>query len=90
MLEDFFSKIAGLWLKKKLDLREGPLDGTKPWYQSVTIWSSIVSGIVGTYISLIAGGAHLPAIPGWVITILSAVGVYGRATATEKIASPTQ
>lgn len=61
------------------------MDGEKKWYLSKNIWASVVSGLIAIYLSLIAGGVHLPAIPAWVITILSAVGVYTRVTATDKI-----
>jgi len=61
------------------------MDGTKPWWASKTILASVVTGVIGIYLSLKTGGVHLPDIPGWVVTLLSAMGVYGRVTATDKI-----
>lgn len=64
---------------------EDKMDGTKPWYTSKNLWSNVVSGLIGIYLSLIAGGVHLPAIPPWIVTILSAIGVYTRVIATDKL-----
>lgn len=58
---------------------------TKPWYQSKTILSAIGSGLMGLYLTLIGAGLHLPAVPPWVVTVLSAIGIYGRTTADTKI-----
>lgn len=84
-IPDWILRIAGRKIADKIGLEE-KMDSTKPWYQSKTIWTSIVSGIVGIYITLQTGGqVHLPPIPGWVLTILGAIGVYTRSTATDKI-----
>lgn len=54
----------------------------KPWYLSKTVWASIFTGLVGTYIELDGAlGRELPDIPGWFLLALSALGLYGRATA---------
>lgn len=60
------------------------MDGTKPWYQSKNIWAAVVTAVVGLYMSL-APQFHFPAIPEWIFTLLGAVGVYTRVTATDKI-----
>lgn len=57
----------------------------KPWYQSKTILSSAVTGVMGIYLTLVAHGVHLPAIPPLVITVLAGMGIYGRVTADTKI-----
>lgn len=84
-IPDWILKIFGHKIADKLGLQEGKMDGQKKWYLSKTIWSSVVSGLIAIYLSLIASGVHLPGIPAWVITILSAVGVYTRVTATDKL-----
>lgn len=54
----------------------------KKWYLSKTIWAALITGLIGTYLELDAAtGGTLPDIPGWVLMLLSALGVYGRATA---------
>lgn len=82
---DWLIKLFGKNISNKLGLQEGVMDGTKPWYQSKTIWANVVTGLIGVYLSLITSGVHLPAIPSWVITLLSSIGIYSRVTATDKI-----
>ena len=65
----------------------------KRWYQSKTIWTSIVTGIVGVYEvvqPILAGhGINLPATNGaamgTVLAILASLGVYFRKTTTSVI-----
>lgn len=85
MLEDFFAKISGIWFKKKLDLEEGPMDGVKPWYKSLTIWTGVVTVLIATYNSVSTNVHQLPVLPDWILAFLGAVGVYGRARATDKL-----
>lgn len=86
MVPDFIIRLIGRRIADKLRLQEGTkMDGTKPWYTSRTIWAVSVSGMIGIYMSLIQAGVHLPQIPAWVITLLSAVGVYTRSAATDKL-----
>lgn len=87
LVPNFILRMIGYKIADKLQLQEGGLMPTKPWWQSKTILSGIVTGVVGVYLSLIANGVHLPAIPAWIITILSAVGIYGRVTADTTITS---
>lgn len=61
------------------------MDGSKPWYQSLTIWSLVGSGMLGIYTHLLQNGAHIPEIPAWVITALSFLGIYNRYTAKKKL-----
>lgn len=86
-IPDFILNMFGRRLADKLKLTEGYMP-TKPWYKSKTILASIVTGLIGIYTSLIANGVHLPSIPAWIVTILSAIGIYGRITATTTIGSP--
>jgi hypothetical protein len=76
-------KFASKQLGKKL--KEGPMD-SKKWYLSKTMWSNIVIVLIGTYelikTHMVPG---LPPIPPILLTILGAIGIYGRATATQAI-----
>lgn len=83
-IPDFVLKIFGRKIADKLNLQEGTLEDTKPWYQSKTIWAGAVAALVGVYNSIAAVKA-LPPIPDWVFTILGAIGIYTRATADTKI-----
>lgn len=83
-MPDFVLRWIGGQVADKIKLQEGPMDSTKKWYQSKNIWNSIVTGLVATYIA-VAGQVGWPAIPTWLITILSAIGVYTRVVATDKI-----
>jgi hypothetical protein len=85
IIPDFLLRFFGKEIGQSL--KEGPMNGTKPWYQSKTIWTSIVSGVIGTYLSLLANGVNLPMIPPWIITILSGIGVYTRINATDQISN---
>lgn len=84
-IPDFVLKIFGRKIATSLKLEEGTMDGTKKWYTSKNLWSCVISGLLGTYLALIQQGVHLPEIPAWILTLLGAVGVYSRATATEKL-----
>lgn len=53
---------------------------------SKTVWAAIITGLVGTYLQLDqALGGQLPDIPGWVLLVLSALGLYGRTVAKEAV-----
>ena len=83
-IPDFVLKWIGKDISEKLNLTEGAMDGTKKWYQSKTIWTSIITGLLGLYISL-QPQLGWPGVPAWLLTILGAIGVYTRSTATDKI-----
>lgn len=85
MFQNFFAKIAGKFLSKKLDLQEGVVD-TKKWYLSKGVWTGVVTGLMGIYLSL-SPQLNLPAVPEWIIALLGALGVYSRVTAETKIGS---
>lgn len=83
MFDNLLAKIAGKWIAKKADLQEGPME-TKPWYQSKTLWTAMVGGLIGVYGAI--GSFHpLPPIPNWVYTLLGSLGLYGLRTADTKI-----
>jgi len=87
-IPDFVLRFAGKQVAKNLDLQEGPM-GTKKWYQSKTMWSDAVTilvGIVGLVDTHFTGG-KIATNPGYgvVLTILGAMGLYGRAKATTTI-----
>ena len=83
-LPDFIIKMIGRNVAEKLNLREDSKMETKPWYQSKTLWTAIVGGLVGIY-QAVSAIHPLPAIPSFVFTLLSAVGLYGLRTADTKI-----
>ena len=83
-LTDFFYRWVGRRIADKIDLKEGYMEDTKKWYQSKNIWTGVVTAIVGLYLSL-APQFHWPNIPDWIFTILGAIGVYTRVTASTKI-----
>ena len=58
---------------------------TKPWYQSKTIVSMIVTVLVVAYNEAVAVGFGLPQIPEFVYGVLAALGVYGRAVANTSL-----
>lgn len=65
---------------------------TKPWWTSKTIWSDIVTIGVALYGSIAGNlapdlGFHLKPIPAAFLTLLGALGVYGRATANTTLDS---
>lgn len=85
MFENFFAKIAGKLAARKLDLKETTeMNETKPWYQSKGVWTGVVTGVLGIYIS-VAPGLHLPVVPEWIFALLGGLGIYTRVSADTKI-----
>lgn len=80
----WIAKMVGWFAKNKIDLQEGPMDSTKSWYKSKTIWTGVVTVIIAGY-SAAAPIWNLPAIPEWVFAILGTIGIYTRVKATDKI-----
>ena len=60
------------------------ITGSKPWYQSKTIWVAVITAMIAAYNSA-SGSFHLPGIPEFVYGILAALGIYNRVTTTTKI-----
>lgn len=58
---------------------------TKPWYQSKTIWSAIVTAILGAIQPVSAAFGHPIAVPLWIIEVLTGLGLYGLRTGDAKI-----
>ena len=82
----FLAKQAG----KKLGLTEGPMTDKKKWYKSKTVLTALVTALLGMYGIVDAQigpafGFDLPQIPAIALTILGALGIYGRAAATKEI-----
>jgi len=64
--------------------------GTKPWYQSKTVWATLLTTLCGIYeivsTYLFPGlGKSLPAVPDMVYVLLGALGLYGRIAVTKTI-----
>lgn len=80
------AKVAG----RNLKLEEGPMTDSKAWYKSKGVINGILIVAFGVYDLLRANlapqvGWNLPEIPPIVFTILGALGIYARATATKVI-----
>ena len=85
LLPDFILKLIGKNIAGKLDLKEDTtMNEAKPWFQSKTIWTAIITALIGIY-NAIGAVKNLPPVPDWVFTILGGIGVYTRSTATTKI-----
>lgn len=52
----------------------------KPFWKSKTFWAALLTGVIGLWNSL-APETGLPPVPEWVLVVLAALGLYGRATA---------
>lgn len=84
-IPDFLIRLAGKKIAKKLNLQENQVE-SKKWYQSKTVWAGVVAVLSGTYELVRANLApQLPPIPTWIFTLLGAIGVYGRVTASTTI-----
>jgi hypothetical protein len=57
---------------------------TKAWYLSKSIWTGVVTAVIGLYLTL-APQFGWPAIPEIIFVILGSFGVYTRATANTTI-----
>ena len=88
-IPDFIVKMLGKKLGKSL--MEDSLMPTKPWYQSKTVWSDIVTillAILG-FVDKTWTGGHIVSSPFYsmALTFLGAMGIYGRTTSTTTISS---
>jgi hypothetical protein len=89
-LPDWFYGIVGKKISKALKLEDGPMEDNKSWYKSKGVLSGIAIALLGTYDLLrlhVAPqfGWPLPEVPSFVYTLLAAVGIHARVTATAKI-----
>lgn len=89
-LKDVFVKLAAKKTAKMLKLEEGPMSESKPWYRSKGVITGIITVLIGTYEAVKVSiapqvGWTLPDIPPLVYTILGALGVYARVSATAKV-----
>jgi hypothetical protein len=89
-LKNFILKFAGRKAARELDLKEGPVENKKKWYQSKSILNGILIALFGSYELARANvaphfGWTLPEVPGWVYTFLGAMGIYSRVVAEKKI-----
>lgn len=57
----------------------------KPFWKSKTFWAVLITGLIGLWNSL-SPETGLPPVPDWVITVLAALGLYGRAVAQGPLA----
>lgn len=52
----------------------------KPFWKSKAFWSMFIAGGIGLWNTLVPE-TGLPPVPDWVVIVLSALGLYGRAVA---------
>ena len=89
-LKNWITKLIAKRVAKELNLKEGPMDKTKKWYQSKSVLTGIVTVLIGTYEAIKLSvapefGWNLPNIPPLVYTVLGALGIYSRVVAEKKI-----
>ena len=88
-LKNLVAKIVAKKVAKNLDLQEGKMEDGKKWWQSKTIWSDVLTTLVGVWgvaaPVLADHGVNLPPIPPVLLTFLGAMGIYGRKVATKPI-----
>lgn len=85
-LPDFIYRFIGREAAAKLDLKEGNLMDTKPWYQSKTIWTAIIGVLLGAVQPISAAFGHPITVPNWVFEVLGAAGLYSVRTGSTPIA----
>lgn len=83
MFENLIAKLGGKFLASRLKLQEGKVE-SKKWFLSKGVWTGIVTGLMGIYLSL-AQQLNLPAVPEWIFALLGALGIYSRVVAETKI-----
>lgn len=89
-IKNLFVKKAANEISKKLDLKEGPMEDGKKWYQSKGVITGITAVLLGTYEMIRVNlapqlGWHVPEIPPILFTFLGALGIYSRVTADKII-----
>lgn len=86
MFEKFIATLIGRKIVNKLHLYEGAVMPTKPWYQSKAVWSAILMAFMGAIQPISAAFGHPIAVPGWIINVLTGLGIYGIRTGDTPIA----
>lgn len=82
IFKKFFARLAGKFAAREIGL-EDKMD-TKSWWKSKGVWTGIVTGLLGIYMTL-QPQLGLPVIPDWVFALLGGLGIYTRVTAETKI-----
>lgn len=85
IFESLIARIIGKKIGQKLDLKEGQVE-TKKWFQSKTIWTAVVTGVVGILQAVGTATGHPINIPTWVYDVLGAIGLYSLRTGDKPIA----
>ncbi len=89
-LKNLLVKRIASGLSKKIDLKEGPMEDGKKWYQSKGVITGITAVVLGTYEMVRLNlapqfGWHVPEIPPVIFTFLGALGIYSRVAADKII-----
>lgn len=84
-IASLIGKFVGRRLKLKEDKEMSGTTGTKSWWASKSIWTAIVTGLLGIYMTL-QPAVGLPVLPEWLFALLGAMGIYTRVAVTKTIA----
>lgn len=57
----------------------------KKWYQSKTVWTAIISAVLGAVQPISTAIGHPVVIPSWVFELLGGMGLYALRTANSQI-----
>lgn len=77
MIKEFLAKMIGRKIVNDLKLEEGTALETKKWYTSKSVWSAILMVIVGGVQPISQAFGHPVEVPGWIINVLTGLGIYG-------------
>lgn len=88
---EFVIRMIGRSIAQKANLQEGGLMPTKSWYLSKTVWSDVVTILLGAvgFVDKYWMAGHIATSPFYAmaLTLLGAMGLYGRVTAATTITS---
>lgn len=59
---------------------------TRKWYQSKTVWTAIVTAIIGAIQPVSTAFGHPLNIPSWVLEVLGGIGLYSLRVGDKPIA----
>lgn len=79
-LPDFIVKLFARHVENQIGLEDTSMPNV-PWYKRLSTWAHIFTALLGVYgtVSGVATGDFnhaLPAVPAWLLTIASALGLY--------------
>lgn len=69
-------RLIGKKVSTKLGLQEDSKMDTKTWYKSKTIWTAILTAVIGAIQPVSTAFGHPVVIPQWVLEVLIGMGLY--------------